>query len=169
VDLGKFQDLKKGSCVSSGRSLPVGCSRSLVAEYTVPDWLSTSAKLLYSRYEIFEIGKAGHQTVILSTKFPDGETRLEVSNIPKIRKGFFWSARLRQCSGDMRCTSKNSNIDSLERFRCCRCGFAPSMTEFSPFVLQGNHPAEASLSIQPTKLHLNIQVWDHGKPSRCRG
>jgi hypothetical protein len=37
VDLGKFQDLKEDSCVSSGRSLPVGCSQSLVAEYTVPD------------------------------------------------------------------------------------------------------------------------------------
>ncbi len=89
MDLGKFQDLKKGSCVSLCRFLPVGCSRSLVAEYTVPDWLSTSPKLLYSRDKIFEIGKAGHRTVILSTKFPDGETMLEISNIRKIRKGFF--------------------------------------------------------------------------------
>lgn len=169
MDLGKFQDLKKGSCVSSGRSLPVGCSRSLVAEYNVPDWLSTSPKLLYSRDEIFEIGKAGHQTVILSTKISGWRDKVGSIQYSENTQRIFLVARLRQCSGDMRCTSKNSNIDSLERFRCCRCGFAPSMTDFSPFVLQGNHPAEASLSIQPTKLHLNIQVWDHGRPSRCRG
>jgi hypothetical protein len=70
---------------------------------------------LYSRDKIFEIGKVGHQTVILSTKFPDGETRLEVFELGKCSTPFF-GARLRQSSGDMRGICKNSNIDSFEIF-----------------------------------------------------
>ena len=82
--------------------------------------------------------------MILSTKFPDGETRLEVFELGKCSTPFF-GTRLRQSSGVMRGICKNLNIDSFEIFRCCRSGFAPSMTEFSICVLQGNHPAEASL------------------------